>query len=44
MLCSRRVAKPFKEVEARGLGAITFKGKLIDIMSYSQANNLVNSV
>jgi len=41
---SRRVVEAFEEAQARGLGAISFEGKMIDIMSYKQAKDLVNFV
>ncbi|PIP48276.1 MAG: hypothetical protein COX14_04105 [Chloroflexi bacterium CG23_combo_of_CG06-09_8_20_14_all_45_10] len=44
MLYSRRVVEAFAEAQARGLGAISFEGKMIDIMSYRQAKDLVNFV
>lgn len=33
-----------RKLKPRGLGAISFKGKMIDIMSYRQAKGLVNFV
>jgi len=39
---SRRLVEAFEEAQARGLGAISFEGKMIDIMSYKQAKELVN--
>ena len=39
---SRRLAGAFEEAQAKGLGAISFEGKMIDIMSYNQAKELVN--
>ncbi|HUV46338.1 MAG TPA: hypothetical protein VMW45_04660 [Dehalococcoidia bacterium] len=33
-----------RKLKPRGLGAISFKGKMIDIMSYRQARELVNFV
>ena len=41
---SRRVVEAFEEAQARGLGAISFEGRMIDIMSYRQAKDLVNFV
>lgn len=41
---SRRVVEAFEEAQAKGLGAISFEGKMIDIMSYRQAKDLVNFV
>ncbi|MCK4402779.1 MAG: hypothetical protein KAV98_03310, partial [Dehalococcoidia bacterium] len=41
---SRRVVEAFEEAQAKGLGAISFEGKMIDIMSYRQAKELVNFV
>jgi len=33
-----------RELKPRGLGAISFKGKMVDIMSYRQAKDLVNFI
>lgn len=41
---SRRLAKAFEEGQARGLGAISYEGRMIDIMSYKQAKELANFV
>ena len=41
---ARRVVQAFEEAEARGLGAISFEGKMIDYMNYRQAKDLVSSV
>jgi len=35
-----KVVKAFEEAQARGLGAITFEGKMIDYMNYKQAKDL----
>jgi citrate lyase subunit beta/citryl-CoA lyase len=34
---SRRIVKAFEEAQARGLGAISFEGKMVDTMNYRQA-------
>jgi len=39
---ARKVVEAFEEAQARGLGAVSFAGKMIDIMSYRQAKDLVN--
>ena len=41
---ARRVVTAFEEAQARGLGAVSFEGKMIDIMSYRQAKDLVSFV
>ena len=41
---SRRLAEAFEEAQARGLGAVSFEGKMIDVMSYNQAKELVDFV
>ena len=41
---ARRVVEAFEEAEARGLGVISFEGKMIDYMNYKQAKELVNFV
>lgn len=41
---SRRLVEAFEEAQARGLGAISFEGKMVDIMSYRQAKDLLNFV
>ncbi len=41
---ARRVVEAFEEAQARGLGAISFEGKMIDYMSYLQAKDLVSFV
>jgi len=41
---SQRLVEAFEEAQARGLGAISFEGRMIDIMSYKQAKDLVNFV
>ena len=37
-----RVVEAFKSAEAKGLGAISFEGKMIDRMSYMQAKELLS--
>jgi citrate lyase subunit beta/citryl-CoA lyase len=37
-----RLVEAFKSAEAKGLGAISFEGKMIDKMSYSQAKELLS--
>jgi citrate lyase subunit beta/citryl-CoA lyase len=39
---ARKVVAAFEEAQSRGLGAVSFDGKMIDIMSYRQAKDLVN--
>ncbi|MDZ4231139.1 MAG: CoA ester lyase [Dehalococcoidales bacterium] len=41
---ARKVVAAFEEAQSRGLGAISFEGKMIDYMNYRQAKDLVNSV
>jgi len=41
---AQKVVLAFEEAQSRGLGAISFEGKMIDIMSYGQAKDLVNLV
>ncbi len=41
---ARRVVEAFEEAQARGLGATSFKGKMIDYMNYKQAKDLVRLV
>jgi len=41
---ARKVVAAFEEAQSRGLGAVSFEGKMIDIMSYRQAKDLVNFV
>ncbi|MBT9131874.1 MAG: Citrate lyase subunit beta [Syntrophomonadaceae bacterium] len=41
---ARRVVEAFEEAQVRGLGAISFEGKMIDYMSYKQAKDLVSFV
>lgn len=41
---SRRLTEAFEEAQARGLGAVSFEGKMIDVMSYKQAKDLVSFV
>lgn len=38
---AKKVVDAFEEAQARGLGAISFEGKMIDYMSYKQAKELV---
>ncbi|MFC1957177.1 HpcH/HpaI aldolase/citrate lyase family protein [Chloroflexota bacterium] len=38
---ARRVVSAFEEARKRGLGAISFEGKMIDYMNYKQVNELV---
>ena len=37
-----RLVEAFKEAEAKGIGAISFEGKMIDRMSYLQAKDLLS--
>lgn len=37
-----RVVAAFEEAQAKGLGAISFEGKMIDYMTYQQTRNLVD--
>lgn len=37
-----RLVEAFKSAEAKGLGAISFEGKMIDRMSYMQAKELLS--
>ena len=39
-----RVVRAFGEAQAKGLGAISFEGKMIDYMNYKQARHLVSFV
>jgi citrate lyase subunit beta/citryl-CoA lyase len=41
---ARRVVDAFEEAQIRGLGAISFEGKMIDYMSYKQAKELVGLI
>jgi citrate lyase subunit beta/citryl-CoA lyase len=41
---ARRVVEAFEEAQARGLGATSFEGKMIDYMNYKQAKDLVRLV
>lgn len=41
---AKRVVAAFGEAQAKGLGAISFEGKMIDYMSYVQAQDLVSYV
>jgi len=36
-----RIAESFEEAQARGLGAISFEGRMIDYMSYCQARDVL---
>lgn len=40
----RVIAVAFEEAQAKGLGAISFEGKMIDYMNYKQARDLVSFV
>lgn len=39
---ANRVVKAFEAAQAKGLGAISFEGKMIDEMNYKQAKDVVN--
>jgi citrate lyase subunit beta/citryl-CoA lyase len=39
---ARRVVEAFKEAEARGLGAISFEGRMIDYATYRQSQELLS--
>ncbi|MBI4188023.1 MAG: CoA ester lyase [Chloroflexi bacterium] len=39
---ARKVVAAFDEAQAKGLGAISFEGKMIDYMNYRQAKDMVN--
>jgi citrate lyase subunit beta/citryl-CoA lyase len=41
---SKRVVSAFEEAQTRGLGAISFEGKMIDEMNYQQAKDVVSFV
>lgn len=41
---AKRVVEAFEEAEARGLGAISFEGKMVDYMNYTQAKDLLRFV
>jgi len=41
---ARRVVEAFEKAQAKGLGVISFEGKMIDYMNYKQASELVNFV
>ena len=41
---SQRLVEAFEEAQSRGLGSVSFEGKMIDIMSYKQASELVSLV
>jgi len=41
---ARRAVEAFEEAQGGGLGAISFEGKMIDIMSYKQAKDLVSFI
>lgn len=38
---AKRLAEAFEQAQAKGLGAISFEGKMIDYMSYRQAKEIV---
>lgn len=38
---AKRLTEAFEEAQAKGLGAISFEGKMIDYMSYKQAKEIV---
>lgn len=39
---SQRVVAAFEEAQTRGLGAISFEGKMVDVMNYAQAKNIAS--
>lgn len=39
---ANRVVKAFEAAQAKGLGAVSFEGKMIDEMNYKQAKDVVN--
>ena len=39
---ARKIVEVFEEAQARGLGAVSFEGKMVDYMNYNQAKDLVN--
>jgi citrate lyase subunit beta/citryl-CoA lyase len=41
---SRRIVAAFEEAQSQGLGAISLDGKMIDIMNYRQAREMVDFV
>ena len=41
---SRRVVAAFEEAQAKGRGAVSLEGKMIDYMNYQQAKDIVNLV
>jgi len=41
---ARRVVEAFEEAQTRGLGVISFEGKMIDYMNYKQAKELASFV
>lgn len=41
---ARKVVAAFEEAQMKGIGAISFEGKMIDYMNYHQAKELVNFV
>ena len=41
---TREVVSAFEEAQAKGLGAISLEGKMIDYMNYRQAKDLVSLV
>ncbi len=38
---AKRIAEAFEQAQARGLGAISFEGRMIDYMNYQQAKNTI---
>lgn len=41
---ARKVVEAFEEAQTKGLGAVSFEGKMIDYMNYVQAKDLVSFV
>jgi citrate lyase subunit beta/citryl-CoA lyase len=41
---SRKIVAAFEEAQSRGLGAVSLDGKMIDIMNYRQARDMVDFV
>lgn len=41
---SRKVVAAFEEAQAKGRGAVSLEGKMIDYMNYQQAKDIVNLV
>ncbi len=37
-----KVVKAFEEAQVKGLGAISFEGRMIDTMNYRQAKEIAN--